>query len=291
MLALFIPIFIGSCQLAEEKTDAYSFFVAGHTYGNPNASNLHLHPAFVKQFETIHNHSGIAFGIFNGDLVRNSTPENWDSVQVDLAKLRVPYYVVPGNHDTYNRPLFEQKFGDPENDFRTYSFFKQQKDLFILLDGNLATWNITGKQLEFFAKVLKDEAPAARNIFVFVHELIWWDESNEFSSVKLNWPPYTPDTTNFWNTLEPMLASTTKPVFLVAGDLGASNQASALMYAEKGKLTYLASGMGGNKDENFLFVNVDKNGKVEIDVFALRGESGRLGTIESYKVPKNIGLQ
>lgn len=282
--ALVLSVFIGSCQLPDKNTDAYSFFVAGHTYGNPNASNLYLHPAFVKQFETIHNYPGIAFGIFNGDLVRKSTPENWDSVEVDLAKLKVPYYVVPGNHDTYNRPLFEEKFGDPENEFRTYSFFKKRQDLFILLDGNLDKWSITGKQLDFFTKVIREEAPTARNIFVFVHELVWWDESNEFSSVKLNWPPYTPDTTNFWNTIEPALERTEKPVFLLAGDLGASNKASALMFAQQGNLTYVASGMGGNKDENFLFVDVDKNGKVEFKVFALRGDPGRLGKIESYKV-------
>jgi hypothetical protein len=291
VLIMVLLTFAGCNQHSARKSGEYSFFVAGHTYGNPNATNLHLHPAFVQQFETIRNYPGIAFGIFNGDLVRNSTPENWDSVEVDLAKLRIPYFVVPGNHDTYNRPLFEQKFGDPEKGFRTYSFFKQHEDLFILLDGNLDKWSITEKQLEFFKNVISEEAPAARNIFVFVHELIWWDESNEFSSVKLNWPPYTPDTTNYWGEIQPLLAGTKKPVFLVAGDLGASNKASALMFAEKGNLTYVASGMGGNKDENFLFVNVAENGKVEFEVFALRGDRGRLGKIESYKVPENIDLQ
>jgi len=282
VLIIVLLIFAVSCQLPEEKSNAYSFFVAGHTYGNPNAKNLHLHPAFVKQFETIHNHPGIAFGIFNGDLVRKSTPENWDSVEVDLAKLKVPYYVVPGNHDTYNRPLFEEKFGDPENEFRTYSFFKKQQDLFILLDGNLDKWSITGKQLEFFTKVIHQEAPTARNIFVFVHELIWWDEANEFAEVKLNWPPYTPDTTNYWSTIEPLLRKQGKPVFICAGDLGASNQASAIMFAEKDGITYLASGMGGNKDENFLLVDVDENGKVEFEVVALRADPGRLGKIKNY---------
>lgn len=284
ILILFLLAFVGCDQHPDKNSEAYSFFVAGHTYGNPNASNMRMHPAFVQQFETIHNYPEIAFGIFTGDLVRNSTPENWDSVEVDLANLQVPFFVVPGNHDTYNRPLFEKKFGDPENGFRTYSFFKNEEDLFILLDGNLDRWSITGKQLDFFIKIIKEEAPKARNIFVFVHELIWWDESNEFASVDLNWPPYTPDTTNYWGEIHPLLTDTNKPVYIIAGDLGASNKASALMFAEKDNITYLASGMGGNKNENFLFVDVSKNGHVEVQVFALRGDPGRLGKIESYKV-------
>jgi len=276
--------FVASCDRTDDKDTSYSFFIAGHTYGNPNASNLRMHPAFVEKFEFIHSYPKIEFGIFTGDLVRNSTIENWDSVEVDLAKLQIPYYVIPGNHDTYNRALYEERFGDKENQNRTYSFFQFHDDLFILLDGNLDHWNISGNQLDFLEKTLMENAPEARNIFVFVHELIWWDEANEFAEVKLNWPPYTPDTTNYWNTIEPLLRKQGKPVFICAGDLGASNQASALMFAEKDGITYLASGMGGNKDENFILANVDEKGDVRFDVIALRGELYRLGKAKDFKI-------
>ncbi len=275
-----------SCQQENPDNNAYSFFVAGHLYGKPwKYNNDRPHTPFVDYIPEINNHPGIAFGIFTGDVVRKPERANFDTLIKDLSTLNVPWYVVPGNHDIGDRELFRKYFGDTLNDNRPYRCFTYNRDLFILLDANEDKWNIKGKQLEFLKKTLAEKAPEIRNIFVFVHQLIFWNNNNEFRNIHVNWPPDIPDTTNYWSEIEPLLAGTKKPVFLFAGDLGANNQATPFLYYKKNNIVYIASGMGNMKNDNFIFVNVNRDGKVTFDLIALQGDPHRLGKPEDFKMP------
>jgi hypothetical protein len=275
--------FIFFLKRMNDKT-AYSFFVAGHIYGSPMGNSLHIHSPFEEAFPYIRSQRGMTFGIFTGDLVRKSKKENFDTLVSELSELSMQYYIAPGNHDVGDRNLYESYFFDKKQG-RTYFVFTHENDLFILLDGNLNKWSISGEQLDFLYKTLDKFASKSRNVFVFVHQLIWWSDKNEFRNVKLNWPPYTPDSTNYWTEVEPLLASTGKPVYIFAGDLGANHIATPFMYFKKGNIAYIASGMGHGIDDNFVIVQVDENGTVNLELIALQGEKNRLGKLEDYTLP------
>lgn len=290
-LFLWVIVVLSSCnnnhstRTAEEE---YSFFVAGHLYGvtwGKNRNSLHIHEPFKEYIPKINKYPNMAFGIFTGDIVRNSTRANYDTTIHDLQALKMPYYVAPGNHDVGNRELFESYFGDSTENNRSYGYFKYNNDLFIILDANLNHWNIKGEQLKFLKQTLRSESGNSRNIFVFLHQLIFWNKFNAFKNIHLNWPPYTPDTTNYWSEVEPVLAGTKKTIYLFAGDLGANAEATPYMYYQKNNIVYIASGMGNMKEDNFIFVNVDRSGAVSFDLKALQGDPDRLGQLENFKMP------
>jgi 3',5'-cyclic AMP phosphodiesterase CpdA len=274
---------LNSCR--DSNGTSYSFFVAGHIYGKPTDSSLHIYPPFKKQFTYIRSYPDMIFGIFTGDIVRHPTKTSFDTLVAELTELGLPYHIAPGNHDMGNPELYKQYFGDHAHNGRTYLSFVHHEDLFIILDGNLNRENITGGQLEFLRATLENFSDESNNIFVFVHQLIWWNKNNEFRNVVTNWPPVVPDTNNFSSVVSPMLAATGKPVYLFAGDLGANHLATPFMYHEKGNLHFIGSGMGQGKDDNFIIVRVGPDGQVNLELIALQGSRNRLGRLEDYKLP------
>ena len=280
---------LSSCVKDNEPTpsaETYSFFVAGHSYGNHLADNIHLHPPFADQFSYIREYPNISFGFLTGDIVRRGNVESWDAVDEDILSLEIPVYFAPGNHDVINRKLFEARYGDPLNNMRTYRYFTNEEDLFIILDSELDDWNITGEQFSFLKTVLNENHETSKNIFVFVHALIWWDDEHIFQNIHTNWwPPFIPDSTNFWKDVEPLFRSISNPVFLFAGDLAANEQATPFMYYKETNITYIAGGMGNLIDGNYLIVNVEYGGDIDFDLIALQGDKHRLGKLEDYILP------
>lgn len=266
-----------SCTRTAKVSGNYAFFVAGHAYGAPRSDNPGLHPPFLDKFDIINKDTVIKFGILTGDIVRTSSIESWDSVDAQLRKLHIPVYFCPGNHDMYDRILYESRYGNP------YYSFKDYDDLFVVLDGNINRWNISGKQLEFLTHLLSHKNKA-HNVFIFVHQLVWWKKQSVFEQVNLNWPPYTPDSTNYWSTIEPILKDFKGNVFLFAGDLGANHQSSSLMYYRDGNITYIGSGMGDNKRDHFIKVIVNQDKEVKFEIIALQGDPNKFGKLESYSL-------
>ena len=73
-------------------------------------------------------------------------------------------------------------------------------------------------------------------------------------------------------------------MYFIAGDVGSSERNNAIYYGEyDDKNKFIASGMGRNVDDNILFVTVNGNDQVEIDIIALNGENhDALGICEDY---------
>lgn len=284
--ALAILLVFNSCtkESPEELID-HSFFVAGHTYGKPGSTEKGFHPPFKEDFNFIQTYPGITFGILTGDIVQHSSEESWDIIDNELEELGIPVYFAPGNHDVGNYNLYRQRYGDPDNNYRTYGNFEYGGNLYILLDANLDHWNISDDQLTFLKNILETREGNINNVFIFIHQLIWWDEHTVFKNIVLNWPPYTPDTTNYWGVLEPAFQNYSNPIYLFAGDLGANDQAEPYLYYEDNNITYVAGGMGGGADDNYLFVRIDEFGVVNFSIIALQGERGRFGRIEDYILP------
>ena len=196
-LILCSMIFIFSCQNEVINPDqSYSFFVAGHTYGQPGVDNIGLHPPFQQKFDFL-NSRNISLGFLTGDIVNISTEKNWDEVDSVLTYLNADVYYVAGNHDLTDRELYEKRYG------RTYYAFRKNNDLFIVLDPNIDHWNISGMQLNFLKETLLN-ATDARNIFVFFHQLLWWDRNNKYQYVRMNSREGRADTINFWEEIVPL---------------------------------------------------------------------------------------
>jgi len=243
----------------------YSFFIAGHTYGQPGVDNNGLHPPFQEKFELI-NDRGIEMGFLTGDIVKQGTVNDWDEVDIALSYLNADVYFAVGNHDMSDRPLYESRYG------RTYYDFSHQDDLFIVLDPNIDFWNISGEQLNFLKEVLVSEAASSENIFVFFHQMLWWTSDNKYRKFYPNSIEGRADTINFWSEIEPLFNELSNQVYMFSGDIGAGGWSDNFMYDHYDNITFVASGMGEGKGDNFIIVNVPENEDLTFEIIPLHGE-------------------
>ncbi len=59
----------------------------------------------------MNSHRDIEFVLVAGDLTKNSEPFNHEAVKRILNQLRIPYYVVPGNHDVKKAEMPSENWG------------------------------------------------------------------------------------------------------------------------------------------------------------------------------------
>ena len=285
ILLLFLISFILSCQKETiTPNNSYSFFVAGHTYGQPGADNAGLHPPFEQKFAFLNNRK-VSLGFLTGDIVIKSTEQNWDEVDSVLPYLDAVVHLVVGNHDLKENPdLFKIRYG------RTYSSFIKHNDMFIILDPNIDNWNISGEQLDFLRETLNENLEV-RNIFVFFHQLLWWDRNNKYKYVRMNSTEGRADTINFWNELVPLFRELNIPVVMFAGDMGAAAWSDNYMYDVSDNLTFIGSGMGDYEGDNIIIINIDEQGLINYDLIAINGaDIHTLGELEDYVLPTEYPL-
>ena len=237
IISAFILFFLlNACH--KNNSIEYSFFVAGHTYGSTKGEDVGLHPPFVKTFPELNQNSDLAFGVLTGDIVRFSWESYWEAVQKELAQLNCDIHLAVGNHDIANKESFDKYYNK-----KFYSFDKGN-DLFIILDGNKNNWNIEGEQLAFLRTELNKKAKTADHIFVFVHQLIWWQENTEYGVCKPNSFMGISDTLTFHQELLPLFYEINKPVFIIAGDIGVFPDACSVFYHKIKNVSLIASGNG-----------------------------------------------
>ena len=210
------------------------------------------------------------YGFLLGDIVRESTHKSFKLVKSDLQLInpKISNYIVPGNHDVGigknndKRVIFIQNFG------KTYNNFEHGKDLFILLDANVDNWNILNDQLQLLES-LSNNGRKYHNVFIFTHQVIWYNENNSiFSKVEPNsWEGYS-DTTNFWNEIFPVISNIGEKIYLFAGDVGAFPNNSEFFYAKHENMQFFATGMGGGERDNFLITSVI-DGQVNVALIPL----------------------
>ena len=262
---MFLTLLFSQYSYASDGTNksGYSFIVAGHTYGKPGVNNTGLHPPFKSDFEYIRDIENISFAFLTGDIVWQSTNPDWDEVDADIRELEFPVHFAPGNHDLNNRNLYLNRYG---KDGKTYYSFPFREDLFIVLDPNIDGWDISGSQLEFLKLVLADSAKY-QNIFIFAHQLIWWDSRTSFKHVDINSFSGRKARLNFWTELAPLFIETKNDIFLFAGDVGAF-ETHMPVYLQRNNLHMIASGMGGGKNDNFIIVHraEDNDPEVKLEI-------------------------
>lgn len=251
-------VVIKSCSIKKEilGQNSYSFFIAGHVYGNPKSENLGVYPTFLEKIKETS--SQYRFGFFTGDIVRKSTKESWLKVHDDINRMNVPVYFAPGNHDMGDRALYQEMNGVAD------TFFVAGKDVFLLFDNTKYGWNMNENQLLVFQQALKQLSGKSR-LFVFGHNVLWEDQyaCAQPNSIEGKGPDNL-----FWTTTLPLLKELKNEVYWFAGDVGATITSQNVSYAHQENVHLIASGMGNQLFDNYLQVEVQEE-KVTIKVVPL----------------------
>lgn len=278
LITIFLILFVFP-GFGQNDSALYSFFIAGHTYGQPGVNNIGFHPPFKEKFSYIQNRPEIKFGVLTGDIVSpDPVAQDWDEIDADILELGIPVYFAVGNHDMENRPLFESRYGI------TYYDFVFRNDLFLVLDPNIDGWSITGTQLNFMQEVVEEYSEEVDNIYVFFHQILWKDYDNQFSYIRWNSSAGRGDSVNFWSGVMPVFQSLSNQVYMFAGDLGAS-WSSDVTYDHFDNITLISSGMGDEDGENFVVVNVEEDKSVSYDLICLSDTNiNCLGQLTDYIV-------
>ena len=137
--------------------------------------------------------------------------------------------------------------------------------------------------MDFLKNALSDNALNADNIFVFFHQVLWWEPDNIYRNIALNSHEGRADTINFWTEVEPLFSSLSNDVYLFAGDVGAFPTGDEYMYHNYDNITLIASGMGGEERDNFVITEVKFDKTVDYRLITLNGSDiNGLGKLEDY---------
>jgi len=273
---LILSLGIVACNNKESNEPKYSFFIAGHTYGNPMKFQHGLYPPFVNTISYINSYPKMSFGILAGDVVPKPTKEYWDSAISDINKFSIPIHIAAGNHD--RGVEFQKRFKN------YYYHFKYENDLFIILSPT--NWNIEKQQKEFLLQTIENNYQQVKNLFIFCHELIWWSPENQFKNVEINYRPHYPGSTNYWTEINPILDSLPNQVVIFAGDLGCTNKVSPYMHYKKDNITLIGTGMGGGEKDNIVIVEISDEGVPNYRLIDLNNAStSEMGILEEYTLP------
>jgi 3',5'-cyclic AMP phosphodiesterase CpdA len=126
MLRYFYSIFIGlllSSQLGNSQTFRFAQVTDTHVGGHTGLEDL------ARTVEDLNAQKGyIDFVVLSGDITEFGSDEELQSAKAVLDQLELPWYIVPGNHDTNwsesGGNSFRTVFGD-----ETFSFTHKVKSI------------------------------------------------------------------------------------------------------------------------------------------------------------------
>lgn len=283
LMALALSMIItSSCnndQVNPPSRSAYSFFAAGHVYGKPGVDNDGFHPPFTDIIPYLNTKNDLELGFFTGDIVISDNEENWDQYLIAEEALSTKNYIAAGNHDYKNPELFQSYFGAPN------FYFYSQDDLFICLELNTTGWNIQDELFTILNEALATLDNADQNVFLFVHQLVWFAEDTKYTQCYPNSFEGRQGPSNFRTEVLPLLEGIEQQVIIYAGDIGAFENGCAIMYDNFNNIQLIASGMGGGKNDNIVITTVDALGEISFELVALNGDDKTvLGNVEDYWV-------
>jgi len=129
------------------------------------------------------------FVVTVGDLVEGSEDaakmnKQWDQFNGFIAKLQVPFFYLPGNHDLQG-PKMDEKWREMFG--RRYYHFSYKSVLYLLLNtedpGGKAGPKFSAEQIAYSKKVLADNKDV-RWTLVFMHRPVWHNKD----VAKTGWP-------------------------------------------------------------------------------------------------------
>ncbi len=148
---------------AKDPSIALRFAVAsdGH-FGQPNADYEADYDRLIASLNTEYEKNGLDFVVLNGDLFHND-PEYVYPLQKKLKKLKMPWYVVRGNHDRLDETGWVESWGYGSN----FSFEEGEYAVVIA-----STSNVSGEYVCADDNWLWDELDKfqfKKGVFVFMH--------------------------------------------------------------------------------------------------------------------------
>jgi hypothetical protein len=243
-VALFVAL---AGPAAGDASDDFSFAVVGHVRGGATGET------FVRLDELLDRLRELRPDLLflTGDLIwgdYNSSPVDpraiegdWQRLDSALARLEVPVYRVPGNHDINDpvtRDIYFARYGRPP------AAVTHGGSLFLLLnsghvpEGNgpaelprryTRTARLRPVELEFLRDQL-ERAADYEHVFVLLHHTLWWDEDAPW-----------------WSDVHPLLAGAgVRAVF--AGDYGPLK----FSHVRRDGIDYLQSAVEGEVDTRIL---------------------------------------
>lgn len=168
----------------------FQFVVIGDTRPRFESENFEQFQGLLRKINALKP----AFIINLGDLIYGYGPaskeKQWDKYESVIKAVAVPYYQLPGNHDTHSkaaRAVYGKRFG------RFYQSFDYGDCHFVLLDNTEdQRWGHLGPaQFQWLTADL--EATQASSVFIFLHFPVWEPER------------ITPESYEFWvKSLHPL---------------------------------------------------------------------------------------
>lgn len=268
----------------------YTIFIAGHTYGSLNEDNLGIYPKFYNKLRL--GGKNFDFGIFAGDFTRDGNEQSWDFFDEQVSKLKFGIHLVPGNHDigydvnNIQAKRYKNRYGN------FYKSFKYKNDLFIILNPYEDKWSIKNQQYFFLETVIKQNYNLVDNIFIISHPVFYISDQfqvipNSLDGAK-NVDKYAPnfdavyenietvnrkfkfakENINFWSEIYPLLEKYINKYYIISGDVGAFDNGSELFCKKIDDNVFLATGMGGGKNDNYLiFKKINQNIIIDVEKF------------------------
>ena len=259
----------------------YKYFVAGHVYGRHGSyeTQFGIHPEFKNNksgFPRIISDSSIKMGFFVEDSLAISSEVECCELENDIALLKKPVYLAPGNHDySPDSSLFISHFC---RDGKTFFSFVYEHSLFIILDSQLAPWNINNDQLKWFKGLLQGNLSDIDSINLFTGKVLWASNVH-YTNMNVNWREWESMQINFWPVIVPLIEETKKKTFIFAGDVCAFD-GGAFMTDTFGLITLFATGMGGGLNEDhYLIVTVNPDGSSSYEIVPIYDED----TVDSIR--------
>lgn len=265
----------------KKQGEGFSFLAAGHLFGTHNES---LYPAasLIANVDKI-NGTQADFFMAMGDLMHHAIEKEWQSLEYSfLNRLDMPVLNAPGNHDfTPNEVFYQKEIGE------TYFSFVFGPARFIVIDTEMKHPGDREKQVAwFYGEVEKFSNDFERNLlFIISHRLVWaiGNESMEAIIPYCNFPREHKE--DFFKMSERLLPNLRqlkeKRIYFLSGDVGAYESMS-LFYDQdpSDNIFYAACGLGDQKDDLLLEVQVSPSANVWLRPISLHGNS--VQSIENY---------
>ena len=230
--------------------------IIGHAYGDSESKNLGIYPKLLKFL----NEKKYFFDLIvvAGDLVRDSSKENYELATKQLKQFGTRLLISPGNHDigfNYSdnrRKVFKEYFGN------FYNYIVLEENLIFTLDTNINS-TIDKEQFAWLKKVVNQNSNI-KNIIITSHQVAWRESvKNKLLLDKhKKWEVIDDDKNKlikFTKVVEYLNSLNNKTYFFS----GSVNHQHYLYCYKKKNITYINSGVGVNDINSIVIMNLGEN--------------------------------
>jgi calcineurin-like phosphoesterase family protein len=263
-------------RIVSDTSADYSFIVSGHFHGSSLSRSTYPAATLLANLDTLNSMHPV-FLMSLGDLFLDVNEVYMRHYRQSLFdKLNFPVFNVVGNHDVSNGNLYEKKYG------QTFSCFKIQTELYILLNTEVDDGSIKNEQKKMLVDCLANEyIRSVKNIFIFSHRPIWAERIKKYEKLFVDNTRTAIGKNNFTEEVAPLLKKIPSKtnVFWMSGSLGTGNSSFFFDKEETTHVTYIQTAIRDLPRDAVLKVNV-KSGRISFNTISLTGEN--LLPLEKY---------